>query len=108
MEEDPSPELISLFDLEDQDKISEAGYLIITKEINRELKMGEDGGTINLSHSFNGKRVRIKLNFHHDVTNATDAHDLLNNKFVGNKNVCRELLRDLYNLSWEVEDENTE
>lgn len=104
IEQNPSAELISLFQLNDLLKISNLGAIVKSAEMTRKLIINEE--IINIRHTLDEEsNFGIHLNFHYDFKSTELAHDKLLNLIVPCRGIAYNLLREIYNLT--LEDEAT-
>jgi hypothetical protein len=101
LEEDPSSELLSLFKLYDNDKLSDGGFDLVETEIKRTLPL--EMGVLNLTFTFGKEKgdVKIHLNFHHKTETASIAQEKLDNRSIWCRNFALGFLHDIYQLTME-------
>lgn len=95
LDEDPSAQLTRLFDLQDNGRLAESGWVIQNSNIKRELH--RDNSILNFVATLaqNGN-VRFDLNYHSNVSNNTEALAAVNRDIVALKSQSEELVRQLH------------
>jgi hypothetical protein len=96
-EENPSSELIHLFQTDDLDPISKAGCTIQKTSLIRQVMV--ENRTLNVTHALENSQVHVSLNFHFPATNATAAREKLPNTMIPCRDIAKKLLADVYKLA---------
>jgi len=103
IEQDPRKELLSIFSLVDNCEIITKDYEIKNTDVKRSLNI--DGGTLNLTHSFENDKsaVKIHFNYHYETESASAACSIMRSKV----NTCFEhattFLKNVYGLEIDAE-----
>lgn len=99
VEQEPGPDLLSLFDLEDKSKISDEGWKITETTLIRRLNL--DDKVLNLRVSHGERGVSFHTNFHWDVTAPDAAVSIIDGKAAQLGEQAREILKKIYGLEEE-------
>lgn len=100
-EENPSEELLHIFDVSDRRGIADFGGELRRTEISREI--GLEDGVLNFRVSLQDAHVEAHANFHHQIGNAREASQLLNGLVVQRRDSLLRLLSDVYGLELDEE-----
>lgn len=98
LEEDPSQDLVNLFNLNDVRKLSQESYVISETEIKRVLKIEGSQNVINVRLVFADGKIIADLNHHFPATNASEAKTSLNGAAEKAFDRTIKLLNDIYDL----------
>lgn len=94
-EPEPSSRLFRLFELPDTDHLSDHRADIVRTEIRRHLQI--NGVTLNLIQTFTEEATTVRFNYHHPVTSAATAADVLDGeRWLEHKESSVDLLTKLY------------
>jgi hypothetical protein len=102
VEDSPSDEFLALYNLNDISQISAAGCSIAGTRIVRKLEL--DDNIINMSISYDSTKIDIHMNFHHDISLASEAIKALDGNVVKYGNITTKLLKEIYDLRLNSED----
>jgi hypothetical protein len=97
-EDNPSPDLTSLFAIGDNGKVSDEGLEINSTSIVRELKFEDRVVNFRITQSTN---VSFNFNYHKNVANAEEALQAITNKVKPFRDYSEALLTKLYGLELE-------
>lgn len=100
VESDPSPELLSLFDLNDKSLISNEGWVIGETSIIRRLRL--DDQTLNLRVTHGESDVFFHANFHWDVRSTAAVQAIIDGNALKLRDQAREILKKIYNVEEET------
>jgi len=104
IEENPSDDLVKLFQLSDSAKLSDMHCDILKTELHRAVQI--DGKLLNLLLGLDNGKLSVRLNYHFNVTGAIDAKDkLFSNAVVLLKSQSDSFLSQTYGLTLENNDE---
>ena len=103
VEESPSEELLTLFDMNDLGRLSNTGSEVIGVELNRQLRVESD--ILNVKHVLRDGVVEIHLNFHYDTDSTDKAREYLGGRVCSKRECATKFLTDVYDLM--VEEEET-
>lgn len=95
--------VINIFQLDDNNRLSDANCEILGTEITRKINIEKTLMNLKLSHE--GDQVNIHANYHFNIISAADAIEKLNGKFVQFKDAALELLNNVYDLSLSDDEE---
>ncbi len=101
IEEKLSSEIISLFQLDDTNKLIDNKCKLVRTEITRKLQV--KSSILNLKHVFENEKLFLHMNFHHEANIATKAKSELKDKAIGYKNFAYQFLNKGYGLVLEEE-----
>lgn len=99
IEDDPSKDILSLFDLRDKSGISDAGWTISETSIIRRLKLNSETLNLRVTHGDHG--ISLHTNFHWNVTSPEAAITILQGKVEHLREQAREILKTIYGLEEE-------
>jgi hypothetical protein len=99
IQRDPPPNLSTLFELPDADLLAQNG--IVAREIAIIRQAPFEQAVINIQLNWSEGGVKLTMNFHRDVTNATEAATFLQNNAVRLKTKALELLQSIYDIHLE-------
>jgi hypothetical protein len=95
--------LYALFNISDNDKLSESGFQISTNSVVRNLK-SDNGQILNFKITQKANEITFEFNFHYPVKNATEAREKLEEGIIlKNKGIALELLEGKYDLQLDAE-----
>lgn len=99
-EENPSSELLDIFNFNDNVKFIDSNYSIKQNQIYRQIEI--DGQTLNLRQILNedsAEPMITHFNFHKEVLKTEIAADWLKNKFIECKAITYHLLKEIYDIN---------
>ncbi len=97
IEEGARGDLLDIFELKDNDKLSDYDVTIKENSIRRKLLIEEQ--ELNLAILQEGENVVFDFNFHYDT--PTFTKDNIKGRFVENRKITENLLKDVYKLVFE-------
>ena len=98
LERDPSAELVELFQFTDTNPLADAGFIVQTSSLKRNLRFDEDR-QLNLGLELRSDgTLSVDVNFHKEVSDSEGAIAHLENRVVELKNRILALLADTYEL----------
>jgi len=95
-----------LFDFPDTKALSDFGCVIKDNSIRRGLIV--DNKVLNLKIGQDGDKISFDLNFHYEVKSASEIGEKIDGAVVANKNIALSLLKSVYDLDYELEEEVVE
>lgn len=99
-ESDPRRDLVALFDIADNQSLSEDGWEIEERRVLRRVRKG--GDTLNLSLSLGAGELGIEFNFHTDTTENAEAQAAVDNRVIRLRDAAVRLLDKTYDLQAEL------
>ncbi len=103
VEENPSRELVRLFDFPDNQHIGEAGWDLQERRIARKIRRGND--TLNLTFVFDGQMLSIEFNYHTDTNSNQTAREAIQGRVLGLRDTAMQLLVNNYHLELDPGDD---
>jgi hypothetical protein len=103
LENKPSGELVSLFNISDGGQISNSGCKLLKTDIIRNLEV--EGGILNLRLSLEETKLEVHFNFTHAIKSTKLAIENLNNRVIAYRDLAYSLLHNVYNLTIEEEEQ---
>jgi len=103
VEESPKSELLSLFELADNNKLSDNDIRIEDYFLKR--KMIVNNRVLNLNIIQESKKVLFEFNFHEELQNINMLIQKIEGRFIANKEIAENLLNNIYGLNLEMEEE---
>ena len=104
--EDPNPELLSVFSLDDSSLIDSNKYSLQGTEIKRTFRLEESQIILNLTLQSRPNGTAIAFNFHYDIINNETAIKFLSDfKHIFWKEHIRNFLDDIYSGDYFIEEE---
>lgn len=105
IEENPGPELTSLFELNDRAELADFDCKTISTEIHRRFET--EHGILKLKQTLSDGNIALHLNFHYDVSSIEEAINQLRDRITLYRDFGYKLLDEVYQLTLE-EDEQVE
>lgn len=102
VEETPNGALLELFDLQDDNQLTDNGSTIEERRITRRLRRGDD--LLNLTSTFDGTKVEFAFNYHTETTDNATARAVLTNRIERLRDDAATLLDSAYRLVAEDDD----
>ena len=99
IEEGARLDLLDIFELKDNDKLSDYDVTIKKYSIRRTLLI--EGQELNLNILQEGKNVVFDFNFHYDAPSIGFIKDNIKGRFVENKKIAENLLNNVYKIVFE-------
>ena len=97
-------EKVDLFNLSDSASLIGKEFISIGTEIKRQFPINDC--ILNLNAKYNQEFVFFEFNYHHSVTKASEITEIINEDIIIDyKDKALEIMRDVYNLQLDKEDE---
>lgn len=106
IEDGETKDLLSLFELKDNSDLSDYNVRIENYSIKRKLLIDEQ--ILNLNIIQNRGNVVFDLNFHYETPLTDKIKEKICNRFVENKKIAENLLKEVYGLKLDDLEENNE
>lgn len=104
-ESNPPPEVLTPFQLADNNILADAGYSLSNTEIIRDIKLDQTILKLKMAHSDKG-RLQLHFNFHHSLESASQAATVIKDKTLEYRDRAINLLVNSYHLTMDEEDNN--
>lgn len=106
IEDGATEDLASLFELKDNNDLSDYNVRIEEYSIKRKLIINEQ--VLNLNISQNRRNVVFDLNFHYETPSTDKIKEKIRNRFVENKKIAENMLKEVYRLELDEPEEGNE